>query len=101
MKKFFSNYFYYTKSERNAALILLLICFCTLIAPRFYPYFLDQPDPTIEVRKNETPQLVNVSTRNKEPYSEKIPVNDRQQQEKLVTPPVKQSSKYTTSTLRS
>jgi DNA uptake protein ComE-like DNA-binding protein len=86
MKKFFSNYFYYTKTERNAALILLLICFCGLIAPRFYPYFLDQPEITINVKKNGEAQLVNMSTQPKEPDTEELSRNNQQQQEKFVTP---------------
>lgn len=43
MKNQIREYFYYTRSERNGALILLLLILGCCLAPRYYPFLVESP----------------------------------------------------------
>ena len=43
MKKLFTDFFYYTHSERNGALLLSFLCLLFFMAPRFYPFLFKKP----------------------------------------------------------
>ncbi len=43
MKKLFTDFFYYTRSERNGALLLSFFCLLFFMAPRFYPFIFKKP----------------------------------------------------------
>ena len=40
------EYFYYTRAERNASIILALLCLVFFLLPNFYPYILPKKPPT-------------------------------------------------------
>ncbi len=44
MKTFLTEYFYYTRTERNGALVLSVLCVMLFIVPQFFPYFLPTPE---------------------------------------------------------
>lgn len=49
-KNFLTDYFYYTRAERNGALALSVLCVLLFIAPAFFPYFFHKPEsPDFEV----------------------------------------------------
>ncbi|MBX2929855.1 MAG: helix-hairpin-helix domain-containing protein [Saprospiraceae bacterium] len=45
------NFFHYTRSERNGAVVLLFLCIALALAPRLIPLF--QPAPTIDFSEEE------------------------------------------------
>jgi competence ComEA-like helix-hairpin-helix protein len=50
MKKFLTEYFYYTRTERNGALALGLLCIALFVAPQFFPLLHDESEaPDFEV----------------------------------------------------
>lgn len=50
MKKFLTEYFYYTRAERNGALALSLICIMLFIAPQFFYLLRDESEaPDFEI----------------------------------------------------
>ena len=42
MKKFFQEYFYYTRPERNGAFALIVLCILLVLAPKLYPFFISE-----------------------------------------------------------
>lgn len=49
-KNFLTDYFYYTRAERNGALALSVLCVLLFIAPAFFPYLFQKPEsPDFEV----------------------------------------------------
>ncbi|MDX1939503.1 MAG: helix-hairpin-helix domain-containing protein [Saprospiraceae bacterium] len=50
MKNFLHEYFYYTRSERNGALVLSILCVLLFVVPAFFPYIAPKPkSPDFEV----------------------------------------------------
>ena len=44
MKNFLHEYFYYTRSERNGALALSILCVALFVAPALFPYIAPKPE---------------------------------------------------------
>jgi len=44
MKKFFQEYFYYTRKERNGAFTLIVLCILLVLTPKLYPFFITVPN---------------------------------------------------------
>jgi len=42
MKKFFQEYFYYTRKERNGAFALVVLCILLVLTPKLYPFFIPE-----------------------------------------------------------
>lgn len=42
MKKFFQEYFYYTRRERNGAFALVVLCILLVLTPKLYPFFIPE-----------------------------------------------------------
>lgn len=61
MRKLLTEFFYYTKTERNGALILSLICVLLFVAPHFFPLLQDESaSPNFEVVFASMPDAVDV-----------------------------------------
>ena len=53
MKTWFRDYFYYTKTERNGIVVLLVILIVFLVLPKLFPYFIAQPNTDFTAYQNE------------------------------------------------
>ncbi|MCB0554143.1 MAG: helix-hairpin-helix domain-containing protein [Phaeodactylibacter sp.] len=60
--KFLAEYFYYTRAERNGALILAALILLAILAPRFYPLILREQSCSCELFREEVAAFLSEGT---------------------------------------